>query len=102
MAIFSKNYKDLTVENLVEKHRDWEWDMENLSSNPSITPEFVERHLDWEWDMKYLSSNNPSITPEFVESHSAGFADGEWDMYGLSGDPMKGSGEMMMFKPAKK
>jgi hypothetical protein len=82
MSAFPKNYNFTDLENLVENHPNWEWDMHWLSFNPSITPEFIERHPTglqcgkdggmegggWEpWNMFNLSEN-PSITSEFVEN----------------------------------
>ena len=67
---------------LVKKYPGWEWDMEELSRNPSITPEFIDAHSDWKWDIRGLS-HNTSITPEFVEAHP----DWEWSMNGLSQNP---------------
>ncbi|GAH98526.1 unnamed protein product, partial [marine sediment metagenome] len=48
---------DLSVSISIASHPDWRWNMEGLSWNPNITPEFVERHLDWEWDWMELSQN---------------------------------------------
>ena len=77
MSLYSSNV--LTLEDLIERHPDFKWDMEGLSSNQSISPEFVERHPDLKWEMNFLSGN-PSITseatcfatPYFIESHPEG------------------------------
>jgi hypothetical protein len=74
MSICLKNYNYSNLENLIERHLDWNWNIDHLSENPSITPEFIESHPEGlpcgKWNILYLSSN-PSITPQFLDSHSA-------------------------------
>jgi hypothetical protein len=96
MSAFPKNYNFSALENLIESHptgiptggrkSGGEWNLKNLSGNPSITPEFLEIHPDWKWNMEELS-RNPSITLEFIERHLTSFAGQEWDMYNLSLNP---------------
>ncbi len=72
-----------TLQRLIEKYPDKDWDWTELSRNPCITPDFVERHMDkgWFWN-RYALSLNPSVTLDFIEKHLD--KDWQWGTGGLS------------------
>jgi hypothetical protein len=58
----------------------WNWD--NLSRNPNVTPAFVEEHIDKPWNWERLSWNLP-LNNRFMARH----AGENWDVRGLSWNP---------------
>jgi hypothetical protein len=46
-----------TLAKLLNAYPNWNWQMDMLSRNPSLTMEFVDEHLDLRWNMCKLSGN---------------------------------------------
>ena len=57
-----------TLEYLLKKYPDKDWNGYNLSQNPNITMELIEKYPNKHWDWSCISSN-PNITMEIIEKH---------------------------------
>ena len=57
-----------TLQKLIEKYPDKDWDWDELSRNPNITLEFIEKHpkKPWNWFKLQHNSNFKIIFPRLT------------------------------------
>lgn len=73
----------------IEKARDQigsygKCEMQALSQNPNITPEFIDAYIHKLWDFERIGTCNPNLTPEFVLKHK----EENWDWTTLHTNPV--------------